>query len=57
MQTKFMNSKTIKRTSVIVDILVPFMLYFSLKAQNLILSVLLLLAVVLTRVLLVIIRK
>lgn len=52
-----MNSKTIKRTSVIVDILVPLMLYFSLKTQNLILSALLLFVVIITRVLLVIARK
>lgn len=57
MQTKFINSKTVKRSSVVVDILVPFMLYFFLKAQNLFISALLMITVILTRVLLVIVRK
>jgi hypothetical protein len=57
MQTKFINSKTVKRASVVVDILVPFMLYFSLKAQNLFISALLMITVILAKVLLVIVRK
>jgi len=57
MLVKFLNSDVVKRSSVVVDILIPFLLYYSLNNQNLILSWLLLGTVVLVRVILVAVIK
>jgi len=57
MLVKFLNSNLVKRSSVVLDILIPFLLYYSLKNQNLFLSWLLLGTVVLVRVILVAVIK
>jgi hypothetical protein len=57
MQVKFLNSIFVKRISVILDILIPFLLYISLNNHILLLSWLLLGILVFVRVLLVIISK
>ena len=57
MLVKFLNSNTVKRSSVVLDILIPFLLYYSLNNQNLFLSWLLLGTVVLVRVILVAVIK
>jgi hypothetical protein len=56
MQNKeFLNSNSVKRTSIILDILLPLLLYWSINSHAIILPWLLLGAVILARVLLVLV--
>ncbi len=58
MQTnKFLNPNSVKRTSIILDIIIPFLLYYSLIHNKLILAWLLLGMVVIVRVFLVLVSK
>ena len=57
MQDRFLNPVSVKRTSVILDILLPFLLYYSMNNHIQILSWFLLGIVVIIRVLLVIVSK
>lgn len=57
MQDRLFNSLSVKRTSVILDILLPFLLYYSMNNLNQILSWLLVGIVVIIRILLVTVSK
>ena len=57
MQVKFLNSVSVKRISVVLDILIPFLLYVSLNGKILVVSWLLLGILVIMRVLLVVVSK
>ena len=57
MQAKFLNSVSVKRASVILDIFLPFLLYYSMINHSKILSWLLVGILVIMRVLLVTISK
>ena len=57
MQDKLLNSLSVKRISVLLDILLPFLLYYSMNNHNQILSWLLVGIVVIIRILLVTVSK
>jgi len=57
MQGRFLNSLSVKRISVLLDILVPFLLYYSMNNHNQILSWLLVGIVAIIRILLVTVSK
>jgi len=57
MQDRLLNSLFVKRISVILDILIPFLLYYSMNNHNQILSWLLVGIVVIIRILLVTVSK
>ena len=57
MHDKLLNPVSVKRTSVLLDILLPFLLYYAMTSHNQILSWLLMGIVVIIRVLLVTVSK
>ena len=57
MQDRILTPVSVKRTSVLLDILLPFLLYFAMNSHYQILSWLLLSIVVIIRILLVIVSK
>ncbi len=57
MPKKLLNPVSVKRTSVLLDILLPFLLYYAMTSHNQILSWLFVGIVVTIRVLLVIVSK
>jgi hypothetical protein len=57
MQDRLLNSYSVKRISILLDILLPFMLYYSMNNHNQILSWFLVGIVVIIRILLVTVSK
>lgn len=57
MQDRLLNSFSIKRLSVVLDILVPFLLYYSMNSHNQIMSWILVGIIVIIRILLVLVSK